>query len=316
MTTGIEADVERVRRSGPAGAVEVEHVDGADTSSGASDAARGPGAYIDTSTALLGVLSAQWTDTQQMRKASLQRELPSNITEAWQVAETRTSEALKRALREHPLWPWLSDYRGMGGAHVARLMARIRDPRRFPGQQCENGHTMAPLYEVGSECPIRSVEDEGCGGLMLPPRETTGVRSLWHYCGLHVVDGRSPRKQKGQRATWDVISRTSILQPDGIADAIIKNRTPHYRDVYDIAKARLARERGIVVADEIESETGPEGVDESGRVDGADRTAETAGDDGLRPIQIHERARKIAVKEFVADLLMQWKRIAKSGESA
>lgn len=328
----------------------------------ANDASSGPGAYIDLQTQVLGVLSAQWTDTAQMRKASAQRELPSTITEAWVLAETRTSEALKRALRQHPLWPWLGQFRGLGGAHTARLMARIRDPRRFPGQSCENGHIMAPLYSVGDACPVTSTSGEACGGIMLLPRTGTGVRPLWHYCGLHVVDGRSPRRQCGVRATWDVVARTSLLQPDGIADAIIKNRTPVYRDIYDAAKERIARERGAAAGNagalesgpgallgnedlggadltaERDSDTGPAvtthvsglalggaefahvneatggPVVPSGERDphngGAEPTVESAVRNGLRPIEIHERARKIAVKAFVGDLLTAWKGLA------
>ncbi len=110
-----------------------------------------------------------------------------------------------------------------------------------------------------------------CPGVLLPPRTTTGTRSLWHYFGLNVADGRLPRLRKGVQADWNGKARTLILGPNGIADQIVKHRTPKYRDIYDEAKARK-----LTLVD--------------------------------RPIQAEKIARTIAAKAFLGDLLAEWKR--------
>jgi len=134
------------------------------------------------------------------------------------------------------------------------------------------------------------------------------VRSLWHYCGLHVVDGRSPRKTKGKQADWNPKARTLLLMPSGMAEMIIKHRTPKYRDIYDTTKVRLAAERGVVMKIESGRRPGPALPQD---VEGSEvaHQAEIGHPVGLRPFQIDAIARKVAVKAFLGDLLMEWKAV-------
>lgn len=257
-------------------------------------------------TALLGALATTWRDVQQMRIAAEQRELGSlDIPAALLKIETALAAATKKELRRHPVYPWLEQFPGLRGVHVARLIVRIDDPRRFPGQLCSAGHHSPPDYPVGAACPVIGRDENACLGVMLPPRSGTGVRSLYKYLGLHVVNGRSPRKTKGQRCDWDPIGRTAVLMPSGIADAIVRNRVEPYRSVYDAAKARLTDERGADTRPEIDVRHGPALIEGAEVDDGG----VLASDDGLRPFQIDAIARKIAAKAFIGDLLTEWKRL-------
>lgn len=223
-------------------------------------------------------LCESWEDIRKTRMAAMQRGR-DDLADELRKMEDREGRSIKKELMTLPIWPWLSQFPGLGGVHTARLIAQIEDPRRFPGQRCTEGHYFPPRYALGQPCP-----DNDCGGTTLDPRPGTGVRSVWHFAGLHVGDdGRSPRKRKGQRVDWNPVARTCALQPDGLADQIIKQRVPKYRDIYDQQKERLARERGVVFGD---------------------------APPGLRPIEVHERARKIAVKAFIGDLLVEWKKVA------
>lgn len=341
-----------------------------------------PSRYIDDATQMLGALAATWQDFQQTRKAMAQRGLGERLVESFTKVEEQVAAALTKELRGHELWPWLAQYPGLGGVHTARLIARIGDPRRFPGQRCSIGHHLPPGRAIASPCPITDREGDGCPGVMEAPRSTTGTRALWHFTGLHVDDdGRLPMRRKGVRATWDPLARTSILQPGGIAEQIVRLRVPVYRDIYDAAKARLAAERGGVESEPAtETSTGPADVLDGSDVEaggvgyaiatestcgpadvpgasvpdhgGAERWAGSDHDDGpdagtegvadgdasgrpsgplhadhisqagserpladdhpmgarLTPIQVEKRARIIAAKAFVADLLTAWKR--------
>jgi hypothetical protein len=99
------------------------------------------------------------------------------------------------------------------------------------------------------------------------------VRSLWHYAGLHVIEGRMPQRRKGVQSDWKPTLRTLALGPDGLADQIIKHRTPTYRDIYDETKARTVLE-------------------------------------DLPPWKSHKIARTVAAKAFLGDLLVTWKEIS------
>jgi len=253
--------------------------------------------------ALLDSRCASWRDIQQARLAAEQRDL-SDLAELLKKVEDRAAEGIKKALRAHPVWPWLSQFPGLGGVHVARLIAIIGDPRRFPGQKCSAGHTQPPDYEVGDPCPVIGFgTEDACAGFMLPPREVTGTRALWHYLGLHTVDGKSPRKTKGHRVDWNPDGRTAVLMPSGIADAIVRNRVPIYRDEYDRKKAQLIETRAGIGGEVADSPGPQEGAE-------AEIMSEIVASRGLRPFQIDAIARKVAVKMFVGDLLRELKRVA------
>lgn len=248
----------------------------------------------------LAILSGLFEDIQKTRKAMLNRAFAAREQRAVQAEtvairiaaelkrlEEQASRALKKSLKQHPLYPWLQQHPGLAGPLTARLLAIIDDPRRFPGQACSMGHIRPPDYEVGSPCEVESHAGERCPGVMLAPRTTTGTRSLRHYLGLHAVNGKAPRRQRGVQADWHTKGKTLLLQPDGLADQIIKHRTPKYRDVYDQTRARLER---VVGCGEGDLGDGPSS-------------------------RAHWIARKVAVKEFVGDLLAEWKRVVGSAWS-
>lgn len=253
---------------------------------------------------VLAMLCEARMDVQRTRLALEQRGLSKEAAE-FAKSEARLDRGIKKELQGHIIWPWLSQYPGLGGVQTARLISLIGDPTRFPGRKCTEGHTLPNagagredevVVGVGSPCPWVGLDDQPCPGTLLEPRAGTGVRSLWHYLGLHVVDGRSPRKAKGSKADWSPVGRTVVLMPGGIADSIIKLRVPVYRDEYDRQKERLQNERGVDSGVAIEGPAGPAQPNEPIDAD-------------LRPFQIHERARKIAAKKFVGDLLIEWKRL-------
>ena len=305
-----------------------------------------PARHIDQPTAELDRLARTWLDLQGTRKALAQRELPDEIVEGFATMEARVSVLLKRALRKHPLWPWLQQFPGLGGAHTALVIGRIGDPRRYPGQRCSEGHYLPPIYAVGSPCPVAEAEDESddrrgdgadlagvddhpaesegavsCPGIMLEPRPHSGVRSLWHWAGLSVcADGRAPRKRKGVQGDWEPRVRSSVMQPGGIAEQIVRLSVPHYSDIYRATKARL-----MLRVAEILPEIGPPPGDASlglagaapvnersnGQTDlGAAASATEIDYRAGRPLKLHEAdriARKVAAKAFLGDLLTEWK---------
>ena len=243
---------------------------------------------IDRVDGLLASLSWSWRDIQQARLAAEQRGL-TTLSEQLLKVETSLAEQVKRELRRQPIWPWLSQFPGLGGVHVARLVALIGDPMRFPGQPCTEGHIAPARFAIGDPCPRQSRPDadgvvKTCAGTMLEPRLGTGTRSLWHFLGLHVVDGKSPRKAKGQKADWNPLGRTVCLQPGGIAEQIVR----------ELDSLRLDCD-------------GPEARRFTDPIPASGPSGSAVPATSSRPIQIEGIARKVAVKAFVGDLLAAWK---------
>ena len=233
---------------------------------------------------------------------------------------------LVKTLKRHALWDWLEPHPGVRGAHIARLISMIGDPHRFPGRLCEDGHHLPSDWvgDCGKLCGEKGEAAHVCGAAVGPVRRGTGTRSVWHYFGVHVdANGRAPKMRKGQQCTWTPMGRACLLQPDGIADQIVRWRVEPWRGKYEATKQRVSFERGIVPSNEIEQAVGEalegesnaestyeagngSGIAESGGA--AERVFDGDVSNGkLRPFQIDAIAKKVAVKAFVADLLMAWK---------
>ena len=221
---------------------------------------------------------------QKMRKAADQRkfaELPGFADEhaEWLQAapkhlrwmENKASGELSKTLRQHILWPWLSQFPGLGGHHVARILAMIKNPNNFPKKD----------------------------------HRGTGVRAISAYFGLHVdSEGRLPRARKGVQSNWKAAGRTALLQPMGIVDAIIMHRVPHYSDIYYRTKARLEEERGYVDVPPADVQ----GERYSAFIAAYRRQHPRTPTGPLFRGELDRTARTIVAKRFLGDLLMAWKR--------
>lgn len=176
--------------------------------------------------------------------------------------------------------------------------AETRHPRgESLGAQDSGADDPAAAFDLADVCP----------GTMLPPRTTTGVRSLWHRAGVHVEeDGRAPRKRKGVRCSWEPRVRASVMQPGGIAEQIVRLSVPHYSDIYREQKARLTER--VESWHEIEEHLGTQ----NGRTSVGRSEIEIGRARPLRPFEADRIARKIAAKAFLADLLVEWKGLVAS----
>ena len=250
---------------------------------------------VQSDTVGLSALARSFEDVQQSRKRAEQRQ-DHLLAGQLKAIEVDISKRLAKTLKSHALWPWLEPLAGLRTARAARVIAAIGDPWRFPGQMCTERHYFPPVLEVGSRCPAEPAEgeDDGesadgegslgtgtdvrgasvdgdgvrCPGIIQPARETSGVRSLYHYAGLHVVDGRLPKRRKGVQSDWKSELRVLLIGPDGIADQIVRHRpdddgacvtcssskrritcgTLRYRAIYDEFRARRPEPRDHFVA--------------------------------------------------------------------
>ncbi len=300
--------------------------------------------YRDHVTAELGLLASARDSLHKQYIATLLRakhgsppleKILTQAAEDTKKIESRLDRRLIAMLKQHVLWDWLEPHPGVRGAHVARLISMIGDPHRFPGRLCNDGHHLAADW-VG-DCPRlcgeKGEKPHGCGAAVGPLRRGTGVRSVWHYFGQHVDgNGRAPRMRKGQQCTWTPMGRACLLQPDGIADQIVRHRVEPWRGKYDETKKRVSFERGIdqaVESDHMFGEAleGEGNADRAGEIEVVLGIAESGGaaekeseiekfGGKLRPFQIDAIAKKVAVKAFVADLLMAWKERAACRDQA
>jgi len=65
-----------------------------------------------------------------------------------------------------------------------------------------------------------------------PISEVEKPSSLWKYAGLHVVDGKAPKRARGTKVDWNPFARTLTWK---ISDSFVK-AGGYYRKVYDRAR--------------------------------------------------------------------------------
>lgn len=122
------------------------------------------------------------------------------------VAERQATNELRKAVKSHPLGPWINAQVGVGEKQAGRLLGVLGDP----------AHRLDP--ESGE----------------LVPRS---VSQLWSYCGFG--DAQRQRRRRGEKANWnaDLKMRTFL-----IAESCIKQvgKGSPYREVYDEARAKYA----------------------------------------------------------------------------
>ncbi len=61
------------------------------------------------------------------------------------------------------------------------------------------------------------------------------ISSLWKYAGMHVENGKAPRKEKGKKVNFNIKARALVWK---IGDSFIKQRVQPYRSIYDNEKKR------------------------------------------------------------------------------
>lgn len=127
----------------------------------------------------------------------------SAIVDSLAAAEHSAVLNLQRAMRKHPLGPWVKATQGVGEKQAARLLGAIRDP-----------------YWNDLHNRRRS------------------LRELWAFCGLHVLDdGTAPARKRGQKANWHSEARKRVWL---IAASCLKQLDSPYRKVYDETREKYA----------------------------------------------------------------------------
>ena len=119
-------------------------------------------------------------------------------------AEKDATANLQKAMKAHPLGPWVKSQAGVGEKQAARLLATIGDPY------------------------WNDLHDR--------PRT---VSELWAFCGYAVHDGHAQARRRGERSNWsaDAKMRTYLISVSCVKQSAEKSK---YRRVYDEGRAKYA----------------------------------------------------------------------------
>lgn len=140
--------------------------------------------------------------------------------------EKGVSDHIKWQVKELPIWEnWLKDVKGIGHILTGGLFAWIcgqqhtdeclKKREKYFAKKKKGAKKRKERFEC--KCPIMGIA------------RFPYVSSLWKYCGLDVVDGKAPRRAKGQKITWNPRMRTLCWK---IGESFVKTHG-FYRDQYE-----------------------------------------------------------------------------------
>ncbi len=143
---------------------------------------------------------------------------------------------ITNSLKYYPLWnEWLSHIPGVG-PRVAGTLINMYYYKRIPVCPCGGFLEKKESTMLCTACG-KSAKGDGVLQHNIYKRDFPNVSSWWRYLGMHVQDGKKPRRKKGQVAAWSTVGRTAAYffgqsiqrQPSGSGHP--------YREFYDERKA-------------------------------------------------------------------------------
>jgi hypothetical protein len=135
------------------------------------------------------------------------------------------------------------------------------------------------------------------GSFMLFPN----VAKVWAYMGMHVIDGHAPKRERGVKGNWSPQGRVVAHQ---IGDSIVKLNRGRYRDLYDRKKAEY------LVRPRLGDSGCPMGQVHKDKGNKVLACVKVNGDGAETSAHLHNAAMRVAVKEMLKDMWVEWHRRA------
>jgi len=124
---------------------------------------------------------------------------------------------------------------------------------------------------------------------------------VWKYMGMYVVDGRAPKRTKGELLEYSPMGRTACHL---IAEGLVRQNKGKYREKYDTRRATiLERDR----TGESGCPFGHKHLDKKKQV----LACIKADDLGEHSAHVDNDAKRVMVKELLKDMLLEWHRRSK-----
>lgn len=219
----------------------------------------------------LAVLTNLYIDLQKTRMAAKNRartledpDLEVLLGEVMKLEE-KAAKDISKGVKNHPFYVyWLKNVKGIGPLLSAQLILHIRGKQHTPECQEKRAKYFAKkkpgekkrTKAFTCDCPTKEIE------------RFSNVSKLWHYAGLHVVNGKAARRRRGQKVDWNPKLKSLCWN---ISKSFVMHKNSDYRKHYEKFKKK-------------EQKKHPD----------------------LRKGHIEARARRKTVKLFLAHLFDKW----------
>lgn len=155
--------------------------------------------------------------------------------QALESIKNKISRTIGKELEYWDIWlKWLNQIPGIGPWLGAELILRFF--YRFMPVCSKCGTILEKKDQTFwcSQCE-KSVKGDGNLNHKIEHKQFKNISSWWKYMGRHVVDGKMPKRKKGEQSNWSTKGRTVGFH---IGESFIKQNSGHrYRAIYDERKA-------------------------------------------------------------------------------
>jgi hypothetical protein len=129
-----------------------------------------------------------------------------DVVLALQKIKSKSARTITKLLEEWPIWQeWLAQVPGVG-PFVAGNLIMLYYYRHVPVCKCG---ARVEKKESTFYCPVckKSIRGDGVVAYDVERRNFSTVSAWWAYMGRHTVDGKMPKRTKGQVSNWSSLGR-------------------------------------------------------------------------------------------------------------
>lgn len=142
--------------------------------------------------------------------------------------EKDATSNLQKAMRRHPLGPWVKAQKGVGEKQAARLLAAIGDP--YVNSATGRPRTVSALWAYSGLHVLPASHDQRDSQTILAGgAQTSDPGHEVDDNTRYKIAGVAAKRQKGQKANWSTNAKTRAYL---IATSCIKQADSPYRAVY------------------------------------------------------------------------------------
>jgi len=179
--------------------------------------------------------TSNYWDIQKLRIAISNRQEDliddADVVTTLKSLEGKLARDIGKLVHEHPMWGyWLKDLFGIGEVMAGQLICLVTGQVHTPECQVKRDAYYSKKVKGEGKREARYV----CDCPLVEIERFPTVSSLWKYAGMHVVDGKAPRRKRGEKVDWNPRFRSLCYN---IGKSFVINTKGPYRQHYDRFKA-------------------------------------------------------------------------------
>ena len=226
----------------------------------------------------------------KVEKETTKGKISQSHTDALKNIEASIQKQIEEVLKEIPIWTeFMKDIRGVGPTLAGGIIGYMYKPYN---DKCD----AAPTHETCS-----------CGKSI---ERFDNISKLHAYAGQHVVNGKAPKRTKGEKSNWNSKFRTHLWK---VGQTFMRSdeSKSFYRDLYTKEKIKLGfikTPNGWDMPKEVREQWIAKGVGQTKKIkEKLEKGQEISNESDAVKGHLDARVRRKVTKLFIAHVWTKWR---------